>query len=154
MIQEVQEFGVKMWDLYQTQNRPIDVAIMEGCILPYTDLAIAVTGASRPPGFGKGTYAVDISINSRSRNFTEVFAQAGFLANYPLSTGPVSISYGTPDPQIGGSECRVEGSIIASEIYPENFILSFDDDETNTICIILKADGDIERMIQVNRDPN
>ena len=134
MIPEVEILGIMLSELYSNHHPPVAVTVMEGMVMPYEGLAVSVTGASTPPGFGKGMFSVDVSIHLRSRRFSEVFRLAGWVANYPTSTGPVAVNYGAPDPQIGGSECKIESSILASEIYPDGFI-PFEESTTETIWI-------------------
>ena len=116
MISEVETLGQQLSVYYSP------IYVMEGAIVPYEGLAIIATGINVPPGQGHGIFAVDIQIQGRTTNFLTYYKIAGFLANYRGATGPVTMTFGQPDPNIGGAECMVSGSLLASEIIPDSLI--------------------------------
>ena len=116
MIPEVERFCLRLSEYYSP------VHLMEGYIVPYTGLAVVTRGVTKPPGFGDTVLSVDIQIQSRSINFIDVYRIGGFMARYPSSNGPVSIDLGIPEPNVGGGECSVLGSLITTELYPTGFV--------------------------------
>ena len=128
--------------------RPV-VYLVEGTIIPYDGIGIYTTGVSSPPGLSLRQLGIDIQIQSRSMDFVEVYKTAGFLSKYRASIGPIGVDYGVPDPEIGGAECMITGTLIADELYPDSYI-----DIPETIRVIyIRYERGAEVLREFNRVP-